>query len=77
MKDSKVFIVKIKMMVCLINFIGQMIKKFVSEAFKHLLFFSTQGWGRKSNIIVNSHFALSLKKYPWDNPESKEHRINN
>ena len=54
-----------------------MIKKFVSEAFKHLLFFSTQGWGRKSNIIVNSHFALSLKKYPWDNPELKEHRINN
>ena len=53
-----------------------MIKKFVSEAFKHL-FFSTQGWGRESNITVNSHFALSLKKYPWDNPKSKEHRINN
>ena len=36
-----------------------------------------QDWGRKSNIIVNSYFALSLTKYPWHNPESKDHRINN
>ena len=43
----------------------------------YYLFFNTKDWGRKSNIIVNSHFALSLAKYPWHKPESKEHRINN
>ena len=32
--------------------------------------------GRKSNIIVNLHFALSPTKYPLHNPESKEHRLN-
>ena len=29
------------------------------------------------NLILLSIHILSLTKYPWHNPESKEHRINN
>ena len=28
-------------------------------------------------ILLSTHIFLSLTKYPWLNPESKEHKINN
>ena len=29
------------------------------------------------NLILSIHIFLSLTKYPWHNPQLKEHRISN